>query len=355
MVQHTSISLTATISRRGSRYVASRACSFTRSLNTIIACISAVLSCGVLPKSSFAAEFPSRPIRFISPFAPGGGNDLISRLLAQAITPFLGQQVIVDNRPGANTVVGMEIVARAVPDGYTLILTSTTQPINAALQPKLPYDSIRDFTPISMIASSPLLVVVHPSLPVKSVADLISFAKSKPGQVFFPSSGTGNISHLAGELFNAMAHVRMVHVPYKGAGPRNTDLLAGRVQVVFSSVPGVLSYVESGKLRAIAVTTKERIKILPNLPTVAESGLPGYEASTWYGVLATGATPRPIINRIYGAIAKAIVLPDVTSKLAEQGLDPIGNSPEQFNAYLKGEFSKWAKVIKAANIKPDAE
>jgi len=300
--------------------------------------------------SATAADYPARPIRFISPFAPGGGNDIISRILAQGLTQTLGQSVIVDNRPGANTIVGMSLVAHANPDGYTLVLTSTTQPINAALHPKLPYDSIRDFAPISIVASSPLLVVVHPSLPVKSITELIAYAKSKPGQVFFPSSGTGNISHLAGELFNTMANVKMVHVPYQGAGPRNTDLLAGRVQVVFSAAPAVLPYIESNRLRAIAVTTKTRAKVLPDLPTVDESGLRGYEASTWYGVLARSGTPKPVIDRLHADLVKVLGFPEVKARLAGEGLDPVGNTPEQFSAYVKTEMTKWANVIRVAHI-----
>jgi tripartite-type tricarboxylate transporter receptor subunit TctC len=275
---------------------------------------------------------------------------MISRILAQALTRTLGQSVVVDNRPGANTIVGMELVARANADGHTLILTSTTQPINAVLYPKLPYDSIRDFAPISIVASSPLLVVVHPSLPVTTVAELVAFAKAKPGQLFFPSSGPGNISHLAGELFNTMAQVQMVHVPYKGAGPRNTDLLAGRVQLVFSAAPAILPYVESRKLRAIAVTTKARSSVLPALPTVAEAGLPGYEASTWYGVLAPAHTPKTVIARLHADIVKALGFPEVRSWFAEQGLDVIGSTPEQFAAYVEAEIGKWANVIRVARI-----
>ena len=305
---------------------------------------------GALCNDAAAADYPLRPIRFISPFAPGGGNDLISRMLAPALTRTLGQPVVVDNRPGANTIVGMELVARANPDGYTLILTSTTQPINAALYPKLPYDSLRDFAPISIVASSPLLVVVHPSLPVRSVAELVALAKAKPGQLFFPSSGTGNISHLAGELFNTLAQVRMVHVPYKGAGPRNTDLLAGRVQVVFSAAPAILPYIESQKLRAIAVTTKTRTSVLPALPTVAESGLPGYDATTWYGVLAPAGTPKRVISRLHSDIVQVLGFPEVRSWLGEQGLDAVGNTPEQFGAFARDEMSKWAKVIRIAGV-----
>ena len=309
-----------------------------------------MLFAGMLCNSAAAADYPSRPIRFISPFAPGGGNDLISRTLAQALTRTLGQPVVVDNRPGANTIVGMELVARANPDGHTLILTSTTQPINAALYPTLPYDSLRDFAPVSIVASSPLLVVVHPSLPVKSVAELVALAKAKPGQLFFPSSGTGNISHLAGELFNALAQVQMVHVPYKGAGPRNTDLLAGRVQVVFSAAPAVLPYIETQKLRAIAVTTKTRASVLPSLPTVAESGLPGYDASTWYGVLAPAGTPARVIARLHGDIVQALGFVEVRSWFSEQGLDAVGNTPEQFGAIVRDEMGKWAKVIRIAGV-----
>ena len=235
-----------------------------------------------------AETFPTRPIRLISPFAPGGGNDIMSRTLGAAISKGLGQSIDVDNRPGANTIVAMEILARATPDGYTLLTTSSSQATNATLYAKLPYDSIKSFAPVSRIGVSPLIVAVNPALPIKSVNDLIAAAKAKPGGIMYPSAGTGNSTHLAGELFAAMAGVSLTHVPFKGLGPGLLDLMAGRLHVAFSTAPSALPHVKTGRLRALAVTSGARSALAPGLPTVAESGVPGYDASTWYGIIAPG-------------------------------------------------------------------
>ncbi len=294
--------------------------------------------------------FPSRPIRLISPFTPGGGNDLVSRAVAVAMTRNIGQSVVVDNRPGANTIVGMEIVARAAPDGYTLIMTSSTQAINATLYPKLPYDSIKSFAPVTVVGSSPLIVAVPPSSPIKSITDLIAAARAKPGELTYPSAGTGNATHLGGELFASMAGVTLTHVPYKGSGPGLTDLSAGRLSVAFSTALSVVPFVNGGRLRAIAVTSAKRSSFMPDLPTVAESGLPGYEAGSWYGVVAPANTPRPVISRLHAEIVKVLVLPDVRDRLVSQGIDPVGNTPDEFAAYLKSEIGKWAKIIKSTGV-----
>ncbi len=300
--------------------------------------------------SAIAADYPARPIRLISPFTPGGGNDFVSRAVAVAMTKNIGQSVVVDNRPGANTIVGMEIVAKAVPDGYTLIMTSSTQAINATLYPKLPYDSVRSFAPITIVGSSPLIIAVPQSSPIKSVTDLIATARAKPGELTYPSAGTGNATHLGGELFASMAGVTLTHVPYKGSGPGLTDLSAGRLAVAFSTALSVVPFVNGGRLRAIAVTSAKRSSFMPDLPTVAESGLPGYEAGSWYGVIAPAGTPRPIVMRLHAEIVKVLALSDVRDRLVSQGIDPVGNTPEQFAAYIQSEIVKWAKIIKATGV-----
>jgi tripartite-type tricarboxylate transporter receptor subunit TctC len=294
--------------------------------------------------------YPVRPIRLISPFTPGGGNDLVSRAVALAVSRNIGQSIVVDNRPGANTIVGMELVAKAAPDGYTLITTSSTQAINATLYPKLPYDSIKSFAPVTLVGSSPLIVAVAPASSIKSVTELIAAARAKPGELTYPSAGTGNATHLGGELFAAMAGITLTHVPYKGSGPGLTDLSAGRLAVAFSTALSVMPFVKAGRLRALAVTGAARSSFVPELPTVAESGLPGYEASTWYGVLAPAGTPRVIVTRLNAEIVKVLALLEVRERLIPQGIDPLGNTPEQFAAYLGSEIVKWAKVIKATGV-----
>ena len=294
--------------------------------------------------------YPSRPIRLISPFTPGGGNDLVSRAVAVEMTKNIGQSVVVDNRPGANTIVGMELVAKAAPDGYTLIMTSSTQAINATLYPKLPYDSIKSFAPVSLVGSSPLIIAVPTASPLKSVTDIINAARAKPGDLKYPSAGTGNATHLGGELFASMANVKLTHVPYKGSGPGLTDLSAGRLEVCFSTALSVVPFVKGGRLRAIAVTSAKRSSFIPDLPTVAESGLPGYEASTWYGVIAPAGTARGVVVRLNAEIVKVLQVPDVRERLIAQGIDPVGNSPDEFAAYIKSEIGKWAKIIKSTGV-----
>ncbi len=300
--------------------------------------------------AAVAESYPARPIRLISPFTPGGGNDLVSRAVAVEMTKSIGQSVVVDNRPGANTIVGMEIVAKAAPDGYTLIMTSSTQAINATLYPKLPYDSVKSFGPVSRVGSSPLIIAVPAASPLKSVTDLINAARARPGELAYPSAGTGNATHLGGELFAAMANVKLTHVPYKGSGPGLTDLSAGRLQVCFSTALSVVPFVKGGRLRAIAVTSAKRSSFMPELPTVAESGLPGYEAGTWYGVIAPAGTVRAIVARLNKEIIAALALPEVRERLVAQGIDPVGDTPEEFAAYIKSEIVKWAKIIKSTGV-----
>ncbi len=296
-----------------------------------------------------AQSYPVRPLHLVSPFPPGGGNDVISRALANGMTRHIGQSVIVDNRPGAETVVGMSMVAKAAPDGYTLIMTSSTYAINPTLNPGLPY-TVKDFEPVSLIGSAPLILTTNPSLPLSSVADIIVLAKAKPGQVFAGSASLA--SRLAIELLNMMAGVKVVHVPYKGTALAATDLMGNRVHLTFASAPGVLPHIKTGKLRGIAVTGASRSQVMPDLPTVAER-LPDFEASTWYGVLVPAGTSPDIVRRLGADIAKALAEPDVRERLITQGIDVAGSTPEQFKSYVQAEIVKWAKVIKFADVRPD--
>ena len=320
----------------------------------VLVLVTANATAAETPSTSSGQAFPTRPIRLISPFAPGGGNDIISRTLGAAVSKGLGQSIVVDNRPGANTIVAMEILARATPDGYTLLTTSSSQATNATLYTKLPYDSIKDFAPVSRIGVSPLIVAVNPSLPIHSVRDLIAAAKAKPGGIMYPSAGTGNSTHLAGELFAVMAGVTLTHVPYKGSGPGIVDLIAGRLQALFSTAPSVLPHSKAGRLRALAVTSSARSALVPQLPTVAESGIPGYEASSWYGIIAPAGTPRAVITRLNREITAVLATPEFREQLMSAGADPAPNTPEQFAALITSEIAKWAKVIKLSGAKAEA-
>jgi tripartite-type tricarboxylate transporter receptor subunit TctC len=303
--------------------------------------------------TSAQVAYPQKPIRLVAPFAPGGGTDILARLFGQKMGEVLGQQVIVDNRGGAGGTVGTDIAAKAPPDGYTLILVSASHAINPGLYQKLPYDSVNDFAPITQIATSPGILVVNPSLPVKSVKDLIALARAKPGQINYASAGSGTPPHLAGELFKVMAKIDMVHVPYKGNAPAFIDVIGGQVPLIFPTMPSAMPFIKSGKLRPIAVTSAKRSPAAPDIPTIAESGLPGYEATSWYGILAPARTPREIVAKLHEVLVSVIGSPDMKDKLAAQGLDPVGNTPQQFAAVIKSEIAKWTKVVKASGAKPE--
>ncbi len=301
-----------------------------------------------------AQDYPSKPIRLIVPFPPGGGNDTMARTVGHQLTAALGQQVVIDNRAGAGGIIGAETAAKAAPDGYTLFLGGVgSHGINPNLRAKLPYDPVRDFAPVSLIASAPLILVVHPSVPVKSVKELIQLAKAKPGQLNFASNGAGGSSHLAAEMFKMMTATDMVHVPYKGLSPALTDLLSGQVQLMFSSTVAILPQVRAGRLRSLALTSARRVPALPDVPTVAESGVAGYETASWYGVLAPAGTPQPIVDRLNREIVRIVQLPEVRERLAAEGAEPVGNSPGEFVAYIKRELARWATVIRQARIQPD--
>ena len=301
-----------------------------------------------------AQPYPSKAIRMVVPFPPGGPNDILGRLIAQRLTAQVGQQVVIDNRGGAGGIIGAELAARAVADGYTLLFGGTAPlSINPWLHKQLPYDPIKDFAAVSLVGTAPSLLVTHPNVPVKTVRDLIALAKAKPGQLNFASAGIGTPPHLAGELFKSMAGVDMVHVPYKGGGPALTDLLAGQVGIYFSGISSALPFVKEGKLHGIAMTSAKRSAVMPEMPTIAESGLPGYEVGNWYAIVAPAATPQPIVARLNTEINKTLALPDVKQRFLDFAADPAGSTPGDLSAYIRSEIAKWGKVIKIAGIKPE--
>ena len=294
----------------------------------------------------FAQTYPSKPIRLIVPFPPGGGTDLIARNIAHKLGENLGQQIIVDNRAGAAGNLGTELAAKSAPDGYTLLLLSGTQAVNATLFKKLPYDLVRDFAAISQVAAAPLLLVTHPSLPVKSVNQLVVLARSRPGQLNYASGGNGTGPHIAMELFAASTRVKMVHVPYKGNGPAVIDVVGGQCQLMFANLTGVLTAVQAGRLRALAVSSLKRSPLLPAVPTVAEAGIAGYEVVQWFGLVAPAGTMPEIIARLHAEIAKVLDMREFRDVLARDGAEPVKRSPEEFAAFIKSEIAKWADLIR---------
>ena len=296
------------------------------------------------------AGYPSKPIRFIVGFPPGGTNDIVARAVGQKLTESLKQSIVVENRGGANTAIASELFVRMPPDGYTIMLNAPGHATNPSLM-KLPFDPIKDFTFITLLAESQNLLVLHPSFPPKSVKELIAISKKRPGEINYGSSGTGTTVHLSAELFQYMTGVKWVHIPYKGGGPAIIELLAGHHVLYFGNVPSVIQHVRAGKLRPLAVTGAKRSIAVPEIPTVAESGVPGFLVTTWYGVSAPAKTPRPIIDKLNAEMVRALNLPDLRTRLANDGADPVGNTPEQYTAFVENEITKWAKVIKAAGIK----
>lgn len=297
--------------------------------------------------------FPIRPIRVIVPFTAGGGTDLIARLIAHRLAETWGQPVVVDNRPGGGSVIGSELVARSSPDGHTLLLTANPHTTNGALHYKLPYDTLRDFSGVTQIASAPLLLAVHPSLPVSSVADLIAFARAKPEALRYGSSGNGGPQHIAGELFKSMAKVAILHIPYKGAVPANTALLGAEVQIGFTSMLATLGHIKAGKLRALAITGAQRSPTVPEVPTIAEAALPGYEAITWYGLLTRGGTPRPVVAALNAEAVRALRTPEVSERLTREGSVIVGSSPEAFDAFIAREIEKVRQLARQSGMKLD--
>jgi tripartite-type tricarboxylate transporter receptor subunit TctC len=303
---------------------------------------------------ALAQAFPGKSIRWILPYPPGGGSDTIARPFARKLSENIGQQVIIDNRGGAGGNIGMEAAARAAPDGYTVVMGLTAQlAVNPALFTKIPYDPIRDFEPIMLLANGGYLLVAHPSLPAKTVTDLIAIARKRPGELLYASSGNGSGGHLASELFNVMAGVRITHVPYKGGGQAMVDTVAGQTQLLFTPPISSAGHVESGRLRAIAISTTKRLSSMPKLPTIAESGVPGYDSGVWYAMLAPRGTPQNIIARLHEEFRKVLGDSAIRGFLTKSGVEPDGGTPDELSKYMRSELAKWAKVIKAANITVD--
>ncbi len=313
------------------------------------------LACAVLlHATAYAAEsYPQRPIRLIIPFASGGAADIIGRILGAKLGEALGQQFVIDIRPGAGSALGTDLAAKANPDGYTLVLVATAHALNPGLVSKLPYDAIKDFSPITMAVESPLVFLVPPSLGMNTIGEFIALAKSRPGRIVYGSSGQGTSGHLATELLQLRTGISMTHVPYKGAGQALIDLLGAQIQMLCTSTLPSLPHVRSGKLRGLAVTTRSRSRAAPEIPTVAESGVPGFQATTWYALLAPAGTSPAIIKRLHAATVQALRSPAVTDQLVAQGAEPIGNSPDELRTFLQNEIEVWTKVIKQANIRPN--
>jgi tripartite-type tricarboxylate transporter receptor subunit TctC len=315
------------------------------------------VSCTLLLASTVPAlaqqPYPFRPVRIVSPFAAGGGNDAICRILSPRLTENLKQQVIVENRAGANGIVGTGVAARAAPDGYTIALIPSGHAVNATLYKKLPFDSIKDFTPITLVGSSPLVLAAHPSLPAKNVKELIALARARPGQLTYGSAGVGSSGHLGGAQFETLTNTKMTHVPYKGMGIVVVDLMSGQVTMTFGTSLSVVPHVRAGRLRALATTGARRSPALPDLPTVAEAGVPGYEASIWYGFVAPARLPPDILSRLHSAIVAVLQLPETRERFASQGLDVLHNTPEEFAKLLVADVARWAKVVERAGVQAE--
>lgn len=299
-----------------------------------------------------ADQYPSKPIRFIAPSSAGGGNDALARMLGVRMAENWGQQVIVDLRPGASGIVGSELAARSAPDGYTILIVASGYALNAYLFSRLPYDTLKDFERVSMVANAPNVLVVHPSVPLQSVKALISFAKSKPNALNFASSGRGTVSFLSAAMFMGMTGTKMVEVPYKGAGASAMAVISGEVHLIFTGPSAIVPFIKTGRLRALGVTAPKRINILPNVPTISEM-LPGYEVQNFFGVLVPAKTPRPIVNKLHAEIVRILKLPDVRVILEEQGFVPVGNRPEEFTAHLQAKIAEWSRILKELGVKPE--
>ncbi len=313
----------------------------------------AVLS-GASAQATAQDNFPSRQMRIIVPFAPGGATDMLARLLAQKMGESFNQSVIVENKPGAGGNIGAEAGAKAPPDGYTLTLAAAGfMAVNPSVYSKLGYDSVKDFQPISLLVNAPLLFVVHPKVQANSVREFISFARANPGKITIGNGGTGTAQHLGGEFFTSTADIKVVHVPYKGSAPATSDLLGGVFDAQFDNMVTLIPHVKAGKLRALGVSSAKRVPLLPDVPTIAESALPGFETGTWYGVVAPAGTPRPVVDKLNREVLRILALPDVQERLASQGLEPAGNSPADFATMIRAEIAKYAKIVKAAGIKAE--
>ncbi len=323
-----------------------------KSISYILLPLLVVATPGFLANTALAQSYPSKSVRMIIPFSAGGAADVPVRIVMQKLTTVLRQQVVVENRPGAGSTIGASIAAKSAPDGYTLFMISNTHFVSAALHKKLTYDSLNDFTPVTQITSAPNVLVVHPSLPVKSIKELIALAKSRPGQIDFASSGNGGTQHLTGALFASMAGIDITHIPYRGSGPVTADLLGGQVMLAFPGIAGMLPHINSGKLRALGVTGSKRSPTLPNVPTVAEAGVQGYEMVAWFGVAGPRNLPRDIQMKLHGDLLRVLKSPEMGSSLLKVGQEPVWqDTPEKFLDFMKTESEKWAKVVKASGAK----
>ena len=297
--------------------------------------------------------YPAKPVRFVVPSSAGGGTDIVARIVAPKMGERLGQQVVIDNRPGAGTMIGIELAAKAPPDGYTVLVTPSTLALNSAVYKKVPYDPVRDFAPVTCIVGSASIITVHPSLPVRSVKELIALAHARQGQLNYASAGIGTYPHMTMELFNHSAGLKMTHVPYKGTAPAMIDLVAGQITIMAATILTGMPQIRAGRIRPLGITSLKRSAAAPDIPTVAESGLPGFESLQWYGAVVPAQTPKEIVGRLHADLTRVLAMPDVKERFVADGADPVADTPEHFGAYIRDELVKWVKVAKAAGIKPE--
>ncbi len=307
----------------------------------------------MLVPQSFAQSYPVKPIKIVVPYPPGGFNDTLGRTLAAKFTEAWGQPAVVENKPGANTVIGVDHVAKSAPDGYTLLIVAFPFAVTPSLIKSMPYDTVKDFEPVILAATSPNLLVVNPQLPVKNVAELIALAKSRPGSLNYASTGNGSSNHISMELFKNLAGVDITHIPYKGSAPAVTDLLGGQVMLMFDNVPNVLPQVKAGRLRALATSGDKRTSLAPEIPTVAEAGVPGFEVTVWFGLVAPAGTPRAVVQKLNAEVTKILAMPDVRERFMAQGVEPQGSTPEQFGEHIRSQMVRWAKVVQDAGVKAE--
>lgn len=318
-----------------------------------VGCLCAGLLSPMMASSVSAADYPTKPIRLVSPYAPGGSNDIVTRVLAQKLSDVLQQRVYVENKPGGGMTIASEMIAHGPADGYSLLLVSSGHAVNPSLRSDLPYDTVKDFSAVSLVGSMPNVVVVNPKLPIHSIADLVRLANSTAGGIPYASAGNGSSPHLAAEWFKSLAKINMTHIPYKGTGQAITDIIAGNVALTISGIAPVLPFIKSGQLRAIAIASDKRSPLLPALPTVAESGYPGYNALTWYGVVARAGTPAPVIETLNQALRKIVAQPDTRETFAGLGIEAVGSTPAEFDGFIHNEIETWARVVKTAGMKVD--
>jgi tripartite-type tricarboxylate transporter receptor subunit TctC len=317
-------------------------------------CILSLIVMALCPTLLHAAEqFPTRPVRIVVPFPAGGPSDILARMMAPKLTAVWGQQIIIDNRPGGGTIIGTDLVAKAPPDGHTVVMIYTGHATNPSLHSNLPYDTLRDFSAVTLCTTLPIVLAMHPAIPANTLKELIALAKAKPGTLAFATSGNGSTGHLAGEMFKSVAGVNLVHIPYKGSAPAISDVLGGQVAMTFDGLPAALPHVKAGKLKALAVTSTARSPLLPDVPTVAEHGYPGFAADAWFGVIAPSKTPKDVIAKLSTDMINAVRARDVSDKLVEMGYRPIANTPEEFDQFIRAEITKWSGVIKQAGIQID--